>query len=307
MKKLLALGLAAVVAAGTLAPATASAYTDSSLGSNKIGRVGKASQTVSKGSDFELEVRKGTNVKDRNIKWSIADDSIVDFEEYDERYDDEIELVALKKGKTKVTAKNLLTGGKIVYTITVKNPSKTISRVGAASRTVTAGNEFELEVKKNGNLADKYLYWTTSNKNIVKIVDDDRSDEDIELKAVKAGTAKITCKNKYTGGKIVYTVTVKKGNMKISRVGSATKTVEVGDDIELEVKKSGLKNSQIKWSISDSSILRFEDGDNVGSEVEVEAKRTGTAKVTAKNLYTGGKIVYTIKVVPDYDDDEWDD
>lgn len=312
MKKLLALGLAAVVAAGSLAPATASAYTDSSIGSNKIARVGKSSQSIAKGTDFELEVRKGTKVKDRNIKWSISDTDIVDFEEYDpdDRYDDEIELVALKKGKTKVTAKNLLTGGKIVYTITVKNPSKTISRVGDATRTVTVGNEFELKVKKNGNLPDRYLYWTTSNRNIVKVVDDDRSDEEIELRAVKAGTAKITCKNKYTGGKIVYTVKVKEGNMTISRVGSSSRTVEVGDDVELKVKKSGLKNSQIKWSISDSSILRFEDGDNIGSEVEIEAKRRGTAKVTAKNLYTGGKIVYTINVIPDYDDDwddEWDD
>lgn len=305
MKKLLALGLAAAVAVSGLAPATASAYTDSSLKSNRIGRVGKASQTVSKGAEFDLEVRKGTSVRENDIKWSISDTSIVRFDD-DDRYDDEIELRAVKKGKTKVTAKNLNTGGKIVYTITVKNPSKTISRVGEASRSVTVGNEFELKVKKNGNLPDSYLYWTTSNKNIVRIADDDRSDEEIELRAVKAGTAKITCRNEYTGGKIVYTVKVKSGSMKISRVGSSSRTVEVGDDIELRVKKSGLKNSQIKWSISDSSILRFDDGDNVGSEVDVEARRAGTAKVTAKNLVTGGKIVYTIKVVPDYDDD-WDD
>lgn len=301
MKKLLALTLAGVLAVSSFAAVPASAYTDSSLSSNRIGKVGNSSKSVYKGAEFELEVRKGTKVKDNNIKWSIADTSIVKFDD-DDRYDDEIELRAVKKGKTKVTAKNLLTGGKIVYTINVKNPSKTISRVGSASKTVKAGNEFELEVKKNGNLADKYLWWTTSNSNVVKIVDDDRSDEEIELKAVKAGTAKITCKNKYTGGKIIYTVTVKKASMTISRVGSATKTVEVGDDIELSVKKSGLKESQIKWYISDSSLLRFDDGDNVGSEVDVEAKRTGTAKVTAKNLYTGGKIVYTIKIVPDYDD-----
>lgn len=301
MKKLLALTLAGVLAVSSFAAVPASAYTDSSLSSNRIGRVGNSSKSVYKGAEFELEVRKGTKVKENNIKWSIADTSIVKFDD-DDRYDDEIELRAVKKGKTKVTAKNLLTGGKIVYTINVKNPSKTISRVGSASKTVKAGNEFELEVKKNGNLADKYLWWTTSNSNVVKIVDDDRSDEEIELKAVKAGTAKITCKNKYTGGKIIYTVTVKKASMTISRVGSATKTVEVGDDIELSVKKSGLKESQIKWYISDSSLLRFDDGDNVGSEVDVEAKRTGTAKVTAKNLYTGGKIVYTIKIVPDYDD-----
>jgi len=82
--------------------------------------------------------------------------------------------------------------------------------------------------------------------------------------------------------------------------------VEVGDDVELRVKKNGLKNNQIKWSIADTSILRFEDGDNIGSEVEVSGRRTGTTKVYAKNLVTGGKITYTVTVVPDYDDD-WDD
>lgn len=303
MKKLLALGLAAVVAVSGLAVSPVDAYTDSSLGSNKIGKIGSSSKTVYKGNDFELEVRKGTAVRDNDIKWTIENTSVVKFDD-DDRYDDEIELRAVGKGTTKVTANNLLTGGKIVYTVTVKNPSYTISRVGAKDRTVRVGNEFELEVRKNGGIQDKDLYWTTSNRNIVKVVDDDRSDEEIELKAVGKGTARITCKNQITGGKIVYNVTVKEASMTISRVGSATKTVEVGDDIELNVKSSGLSADQIKWSISDSSILRFEDGDNIGKEVEVEAKRVGTAKVTAKNLYTGGKIVYTINVVPDYDDDD---
>lgn len=302
MKKLLALALAGVVAAGSLAPLTADA---ASLGRNNIGRVGNAKQTVYKGEDFELEVRTGANVRDRNLYWTTSNKNIIKVID-DDRSDDEIELLAVGKGTAKVTCKNEMTGGKIVYTITVKNPSKTISRVGAASRSVTVGNGFELRVKKNGNLPDRYLYWTTSNKNIVKIADDDRYDDEIELRAVGKGTAKITCKNEYTGGKLVYTVNVKGGNMTISRVGKASRTVEAGDDIELSVKKSGLKNNQIKWSISDSSILRFEDGFNVGSSVEIEARRTGTAKVTAKNLHTGGKIVYTINVVPDYDDD-WDD
>jgi phage-related protein len=298
MKKLVAILLSAVLAVGGIAvfPQSAEAYTDSSLGSKLIGRIGSSTKTVYKGNDFELEVRKGKKVKDNNIKWSIGNTSIVKFDDND-RTDDEIELRAIKAGTTKVTAKNLLTGGKIVYTVKVKSPSYTISRVGEASRTARVGNSFELKVRKNGGISDSYLYWTTSNKNIVKVVDNDRSDEEIALKAVAPGTAKITCKNKYTGGKVVYTVTVKKASKLISRVGNATKSVEVGDDLELEVRKSGLKESQIKWTIADTSILRFDDGENVGSEVEVIGKKRGTTKVTAKNLYTGGKIVYTVKVV----------
>jgi hypothetical protein len=99
------------------------------------------------------------------------------------------------------------------------------------------------------------------------------------------------------------TAPTKQGTSTISRVGSATKTVELGDDIDVKVTKgSGLSNSDITWSIGDTSILRFEDGDKTGTEVEVEARKIGTTKVTVKNLHTGGKIVYTIKVVPEYDD-----
>ena len=300
MKKLLALALAAVVAAGSLGTAPVEAKAD-----NSMYRVGAASRSVYKGADFDLEVRKGPALRDNDIKWTIKDTSIVKYDD-DDRYDDEIELRAVKTGKTTVTAKNLVTGGKLTFTINVKASKNTITRVGNKNRNVKVGNEFELRVKKNGNFSDSNLYWTTSNSKVVKIADDDRYDDEIELRAVKAGTAKITCKNALTGGKLVYNVTVKPGDNKITRVGSANRTIEVGDDAELKVKKSGLTNSQIKWSISDTSILRFEDGDNIGTEVEVEGKRVGTAKVYAKNLVTGGKLTYTIKVVPDYDD-EWDD
>jgi phage-related protein len=305
MKRLLALALATAVAAGSLGVTPAEAYTDPNLGSNKIGRVGNATKSIYKGGELDLEVRKGTGLRENDIKWSISNTNILRFDD-DDRYDDEIEVKALKTGTTKVTAKNLVTGGKIVYTVKVKASKNTISRVGNKDRNVKVGNEFELRVKKNGNFSDSNLYWTTSNSKVVKIADDDRYDDEIELRALKAGTAKITCKNALTGGKLVYNVTVKEGSGTISRVGSSSRTIEVGDDAELKVKKSGLTNSQIKWSVSDSSILRFEDGDNIGTEVEVEGKKVGTAKVYAKNLKTGGKITYTIKVVPDYDDD-WDD
>lgn len=304
MKRLVALALAAVVATGSLAVAPADAYTDSSLG-KYIARIGSSEKSVTKGSDFELEVRKGTKVRENDIKWTIGNTSVVKFDD-DDRYDDEIELRAVGAGTTKVTANNLITGGKIAYTITVKNSSKTISRVGDTYRSVSAGKEFELEVNKHGGIQDKDLYWYTSDRDIVRIDDDDRTDEEIELRAVSPGKATITCKNQITGGKIHYYVTVKDVGKWIERIGSSSKTVEVGDDLELEVRKSGLTESQIKWSIDDTNLLRFEDGENYGSEVELEARRTGTTKVRVKNMHTGGELVYTVKVVPDYDD-EWDD
>lgn len=296
--RFLALALSAVLAAGSIAPVTVQAA------SNTISRIGNKERSVYVGGELELSVKKNGSFSDNKIHWTISDTSILKYDD-DDRYDDDIELRAVKKGTTKVTAKNLNTGGKIVYTVTVKKSSNTISRIGEAKRSVTAGKEFELAVKKNGSFSDNEIHWTIADTSIVKFDDDDRYDNDIDLKAVKAGTTKVTAKNLLTGGKLVYTITVKKasGSNLISRVGNASRTVEVDEDIELRVTKgSGLANSDIEWSIEDTSILRFEDGDNVGPEVELEARKTGTTKVTAKNLKTGGKLVYTIKVVPEYDD-----
>lgn len=298
MTRFFAIALSAVVAAGSIAPATVNAA------NSTISRVGSKERTVYVNGELDLEVRKNGNFSDNKIKWTIGNTSIVRFDD-DDKYDDDIELRALKKGTTKVTAHNLLTGGKVVYTVTVKGSSNTISRVGNASRSVKAGREFELSVKKNGAFSDNKIKWSIGNTSIVRFEDDDRYDNDIDLKAVKAGTTKVTAHNLLTGGKVVYTITVKKasGSNYISRVGNAVKTMENDDDIELRVTKgSGITNRDIKWSIADKSILRFEDGDNYGAEVEVEARRVGTTKVTATNLKTGGKIVYTIKVVPEYDD-----
>jgi len=273
------------------------------LGYNKIAKVGSSSKSVNVGNEFELEVKKGSSVKDSNLWWSIGNTGIVKFDD-DDRSDEEIELRAVKAGTTKVTCLNKLTGGKIVYTVTVKKASNLISRVGSASRTVNKGTDFELAVKLGGGIGENSVKWTIANTAIVGYDDDDRYDNEMEFYAKKAGTTKITANNLKTGGKIVYTVKVKQpAKYYISRVGNATKTVEVGDDLELRVSKgSGLTNQQIKWSTSNSNLIRFDEGDKTGTEVEVEGLKKGTAKVYAKNLYTGGKITYTIKIVPDYDD-----
>lgn len=301
MKKILVYVVAAAMVFTVFGfnPAEASA----ALGAKNIARVGDSARTVNAGTEFELEVRTGSSVRDSNLYWSVGNSGIVKVVD-DDRSDDEIELRAVKAGKTKVYCKNHLTGGKVTFTVTVKKANSTISRIGNASRSVNKGAEFELAVKMGGNIRENDIKWTIGNSSIVGFDDDDRYDNEMEFYAKKAGTTKITANNLITGGKIVYTVKVKQpSKYYISRVGNATKTVEAGDDIELRVTKgSGLSNSDIKWSVSNTNLLRFEDGDRTGTEVEVEAKRTGTAKVYAKNLHTGGQITYTIKIVPDYDD-----
>ena len=276
-------------------------------GNNWMERVGPASKSVKVGQEFELEVNHGKGLNDNQIKWTIGNTSIVKLAD-DDRYDDEVEFKAVKKGTTKITANNLETGGKLVYTITVKPKSQKfyIYRVGDKNRSVKAGQEFELRVTRTSGMKENDIKWTSSNTNVVKYDDDDRYDNEMEFRAVKAGKATITAKNLTTGGKIQYIVTVKEnsGDIYMYRVGSATKYVEADDDLELKVNKgAGLNNNQIKWTVSNSNMIWFEDGDNYGREVELETgHKTGTVTVTAHNLKTGGKIVYTVKITPEYDD-----
>ncbi len=274
------------------------------LGYNKIGKVGNATKTVSAGKYFELEVNKGSKVKDSNLWWSVGNSDVVRIAD-DDRSDDEIDLKAVKAGTTKVTCKNKLTGGKIVYTVKVnKTASYGIKRVGGATKVVKVGNDIEVKVSKGSGLKNNQIKWYIVDSSILRFEDNERYGTEVEVEGLKGGTTKLYAKNLRTGAKAVYTVKVNKpAGYGISRVGSATKTVELGDDLELKVKKgSGLKNDQVKWYIVDTSLLRFEDGQRYGAEVEVEAIKRGTTKVYAHNLYSGAKAVYIVKVVPDYDD-----
>lgn len=301
MKKLLVYVVAAAMVFTVFGFNTSEA--DAAVGATKIGRVGAASKSVSAGNTFELEVVKGSRVKDSNLWWTVGNSNIVKVIDSD-RSDEEIDLKAMKAGTTKVYCKNKLTGGRIIYTITVKKATNKISRIGAASRSYNKGVEFELGVKLGGAIGENSVKWTVNDTSIVGYGDDDRYDNEMEFYAKKAGTTKIFAKNLKTGGTIVYTVTVKQpANYYIVKIGNATKTVEVGDDLDLQVSKgASLSANQIKWSIADTSILAFENGDNIGEFVEVEALRTGTTKVYVKNLHTGGQQVYTINVISDYDD-----
>lgn len=301
MKKVMVYLIAAAMVFTVFGFNTSSA--DAALGYNKIGKVGSASKTVSSGKTFELEVRKGSKVKDSNLWWSVANSGIVRIIDSD-KSDEEIDLKAIKAGKTKVYCKNKLTGGKITYIITVKKTVGKLTRIGSASRTVNNGVGFELGVKLGTGLTENDVKWTISDTSILGYGDDDRYDNDMEFYAKKAGTTKISAKNLKSGGSLIYTIKVKQpASYSIYMVGASTKTVEQGDDIELKVTKgASLSNDQIQWSASNSSALVFEDGIKTGTQVEVQALKVGTYKVYAKNLYKNGQLAYTVKVISDYDD-----
>lgn len=92
--------------------------TGSTKNGGTIRAVGSKNVTIAVGDDFELEVHKSAVVKESNLRWSIANTNIVDFEDYD-IYGDEAEFIARKKGTTKITCKNTKTKKKVVYKVKV--------------------------------------------------------------------------------------------------------------------------------------------------------------------------------------------
>ena len=171
--------------------------------------------------------------------------------------------------------------------------------IAQSAKKVSQGKEFEIRAKVTPiDAEDDYIRWEIiSGKKYVKFEDRDRTGDEMDFIAVKPGKAKIRCyvqgksKKKY-GDTITVTVTKKKS------------------DYSLEVKKgSSIKNSQLKWEISDTSIVSFAERKTTGTDVEFYAEKTGTVRVTCtctSGKAKGKKVVYTVNVIAD-DDDDYDD
>ena len=97
--------------------------TKASSKNKTINAKGSLQRSVRVNNELELEVKKikGHKVKDYQLKWTIKDSSILAFEDIDDGiYDDEMEFIGLKSGKTTVTCTNTANNEKVTFTVTVK-------------------------------------------------------------------------------------------------------------------------------------------------------------------------------------------
>lgn len=92
------------------------------------------------------------------------------------------------------------------------DPKPTQIRVVDKVKTVTAGKKFKVRVRMSPQGAEEdYLKWTiVKGKKVVRFDDDDRSDDEVEFKALKKGTAKLRCQIRGTKKKVYITVHVKR-------------------------------------------------------------------------------------------------
>ena len=153
-------------------------------------------------------------------------------------------------------------------------------KVSIAQSAKKVSQERSLKSEQSIDAEDDYIRWEIiSGKKYVKFEDRDRTGDEMDFIAVKPGKAKIRCyvqgksKKKY-GDTITVTVTKKKSDYSLAKVGESVKYVEAWDDFDLEVKKgSSIKNSQLKWEISDTSIVSFAERKTTGTDVEFYAER----------------------------------
>ena len=219
-----------------------------------------------------------------------------------------------KKFVTAMMAVAMLTGSAASVNVYADDPKPSKVTMAAKTRHVVAGQEFKVYANTTPRDADDdYLVWKIeSGSSYIRFDDDDRDDDEAEFKALRSGTAKVSCRIKGSSKKTYTTVKVSASSNSILVKGSKSVTVEAGDDFELEVKKgSKVRERDLKWTIANTSIVRFDDRDITDDEVELDARKAGTTKVTCKHIPSGVSIVYTVKVTekqPDWDDDDdWDD
>ena len=182
-----------------------------------------------------------------------------------------------------------------------------IRRLNYKKKTLRTGQKFELEAfARPSDYDDDQLIWTTSNKKVVKIVSRDRRDDDITVKAVKTGKAKITCRIRGTKKKTCTITVKKKAKKKYTKptriwVEDRYTDVDVHDweDIEYKVYPRTATNKKVTFSSSNKKVA------TVNSRGYIYGKKPGRAKITL-TCKDNPKVKAYVHVLVEWDDDDYD-
>lgn len=188
-----------------------------SSNTGKITLVGDAKRTVTEKQEFELRVKRSNGAKERNLRWTIANDKIVRFEDIDDANegDDEMEFVAKKAGTTTIKCTDTATNQSVSFTITVKKAkaaTESLTIVGNKTRTVKLRKEFELKVKRANGIKERDLRWSIADTSIVNFEewnDANEGDDEMEFIALAAGTTTIKCTDTKNKKSVTFTITVR--------------------------------------------------------------------------------------------------
>lgn len=72
---------------------------------------------------------------------------------------------------------------------------KNVDQISGASKVIEVGEKFELKVFANGNGIDEDDFiWSSSDESVIALCDKQNTGDDMDFKAVGAGTATLTCR-----------------------------------------------------------------------------------------------------------------
>lgn len=177
----------------------------------------KSSMKVMQGKEFEIKAKMTPKRSDDNyLRWQIiSGKQYVRFEDSD-RDGDDMDFIAVKPGKAKircyVAGKNKKKYGDVItVTVQKRKADYSLNRVGGEVKYEEVYDDFDLEVKKGHSIKDSELTWSIEDTDIADFETNRKTGTEVEFRAKKIGTTKITCtctnKNAKTK-KITYTVKV---------------------------------------------------------------------------------------------------
>ncbi|SHJ87524.1 S-layer homology domain-containing protein [Paramaledivibacter caminithermalis] len=151
----------------------------------------------------------------------------------------------------------------VIEIIEYIDPSSYSIEIEVENNKIEEKEKIKLKAKvldSQGNeIEDKSIIWTSADEDIVKI---NKYGEAIGVNPGKTTIRASLKENRKIYGEIKLEVEEGKGNISKIEIHAASKTLEIGEELELNVydnKGTNVKNNRIIWSSSDEEILEIND------------------------------------------------
>ncbi|MCM1544508.1 MAG: Ig-like domain-containing protein [Ruminococcus sp.] len=222
-----------------------------------------------------------SNATNKNVKWSSSNTKVA-------TVDSKGVVKAVAAGTATITCKAAEGSAQATCKITVRKKTNVTSvTLNATEKTVYTGKTYQLKATVNPSAATfKDVTWSSSNKAVATV------DKNGKVKALKVGTATITCKsNDNTKATAKCSITVK---AKVTGVTLSSKTASVFQNAKLTLKAtiapSNASNKKVTWTSSNKSIA------TVSSSGVVTGMKPGTATITCTTADGGFKATCKVTV-----------
>ncbi len=211
-----------------------------------------------------------SNASDKSVSWKSSDTSVA-------TVDGSGNVKAVKAGTATITVTTKDGSKTATCKVTVSKPVSTIAVTGVSlnktSLSLTVGESQSLSATVSpSNASDKSVSWKSSNTSVATV------DGSGNVKAVKAGTAKVTVTTKDGSKTATCNVTVKSSSVAVTSISLNKKDLYLseGESEKLIVtfNPSDATNKEVTWESDTPSKATVDNNGNV------KAVKAGTATIT---------------------------